>query len=122
MKLKLALIREQKGFTQSEIARVAKVSPKTEWNWEQEKSFPNAAQIWDICTALGCTPNDLLGWYDEHPRDGTAPLAEDESNLLTLYRSSTPDRRSRIVDTARDFALASGGVRQRDVGAEGEVA
>ena len=105
MRLRLMELREKKRMTQSEIAKIAEVSPKTEWNWEQGKSFPNAAQIWSIADALGCTPNDLLGWYDEHPRDDTqSALPPEEAELMRNYRACTPQWRSNISMTARAAA------------------
>lgn len=91
MMLKLAEYRDKSPYTQAELAEIAGVSPKTEWNWEQGKSFPNAAQLWDMAVALNCTPNDLLGWYDTHPRDQAPPLAVDEAEVINGYRACTPD-------------------------------
>lgn len=105
MKLHLAEIRESKRMTQQEIAKVAGVSPKTEWNWEQGKSFPNASQIWDMAVHLGCTPNDLCGWYDEHPRPEAPPgLPPEESELVRNWRACSPQWRHTVSMTARAAA------------------
>lgn len=100
MILRLAQYREKSSYTQAELAKVAGVSPKTEWNWEQGKSFPNASQLWDMAVALNCTPHDLLGWYDTHPRDETPPLSADESELLDTYRLCTPEWKRNVQMTA----------------------
>lgn len=101
MILRLAQYREKSSYTQAELAKVAGVSPKTEWNWEQGKSFPNASQLWDMAVALNCTPHDLLGWYDTHPRDEAPPaLAPDESELLDTYRLCTPEWKRNVQMTA----------------------
>lgn len=102
MKLKLAFYREKAGLTQSQLAEIAGVSPKTEWNWEQGKSFPNAAQLWDMSIALGTDPNDIMGWWDEHQRDEARPLSQDESVLVSDYRECTPDRRRKAAEAVRD--------------------
>lgn len=105
MRLRLTEIRENRRLAQSEIAKIAGVSSKTEWNWEQGKSFPNAAQLWDIAVALDCTPNDLLGWYDDHPRESAQePLPPEEAELMRNYRSCTPQWRANISMTARAAA------------------
>lgn len=100
MNFKLAQYREKSPYTQADIARIAGVSAKTEWNWEQSKSFPNAAQLWDIAEALHCTPNDLLGWYDTHPRQDASPFSQDELTLVDNYRNCTPQWKTNVSMTA----------------------
>lgn len=100
MNFKLAQYREKSPYTQADIARIAGVSAKTEWNWEQSKSFPNAAQLWDIAEALHCTPNDLLGWYDTHPLQDAPPFSQDELTLVDNYRSCTPQWKTNVSMTA----------------------
>lgn len=100
MNFKLAQYREKSPYTQADIARIAGVSAKTEWNWEQSKSFPNAAQLWDIAEALHCTPNDLLGWYDTHPREGAPQFSQDELTLVDNYRNCTPQWKTNVSMTA----------------------
>lgn len=100
MNFKLAQYREKSPYTQADIARIAGVSAKTEWNWEQSKSFPNAAQLWDIAEALHCTPNDLLGWYDTHPRQDAQPFSQDELTLVDNYRNCTPQWKTNVSMTA----------------------
>lgn len=110
MLFKLAQYRENSPYTQADIAKIAGVSAKTEWNWEQGKSFPNAAQLWDIAVALNCTPNDLLGWYDAHPREDAPPLASDEADIINGYRSCTPDWKRNVrmnVEAAAGASLKS---------------
>ena len=110
MLFKLAQYRENSPYTQADIAKIAGVSAKTEWNWEQGKSFPNAAQLWDIAVALNCTPNDLLGWYDAHPREDAPQLASDEADIINGYRSCTPDWKRNVrmnVEAAAGASLKS---------------
>ena len=103
MKLRLADIRAISGKTQEEVASVAGVSPKTEWNWEQGKTFPNAEQICLMCDVLGTDPNDFLGWYDEHPEDRpSSSVTRDEAALVDNYRACSHDRRMMVSGYARD--------------------
>lgn len=102
MKLRLAEMRERDGRTQEEVAAVAGVSPKTEWNWEQGKTFPNAAQLCILCDYFNTEPNELLGWYDEHPEDRPADTSRrDESALLDNYRAAPPEGRATITAVAQ---------------------
>ena len=109
MNLKLREFRLAKGLSQREFAREFGKSSRTIQQWECGDTYPNADAIWKICEFFGTDPNTLLGWYDEHPKDETASLESDETALLSYYHASTSDRKGRIVDTARDFAL----VRER---------
>ena len=109
MRLRLADMRASSGKTQEEIALVAGVSAKTEWNWEQGKTFPNAEQICLMCDFFGTDPNDFLGWYDEHPEDRpSASVTRDEAALIDNYRASPPDVRSTITQVARLGAGSNG--------------
>ena len=100
--LRLAEMRERSGKSQEEIASIAGVSPKTEWNWEQGTTYPNAAQICVMCEFFGTDPNTLLGWYDEHPEDRPSSAStRDESALLDNYRASPPGGRATISAVAQ---------------------
>lgn len=96
-------LRKEKGLTQGELAEIIGVSPKTVWNWESGKSYPDAEQLWNCAEALDCTPNDLLGWYETHEHE---PVLEDafERELIGCYRDSTVQRKGNILQTARDAA------------------
>lgn len=121
MKLRLADIRAISGKTQEEVASVAGVSPKTEWNWEQGKTFPNAEQICLMCDFFGTDPSNFLGWYDEHPEDRpSASVTRDEAALIDNYRASPPDVRSTITQVAR-LGAGSSGKEGRDSSPDREV-
>ena len=121
MKLRLADIRAISGKTQEEVASVAGVSPKTEWNWEQGKTFPNAEQICLMCDFFGTDPNDFLGWYDEHPEDRpSSSVTRDEAALIDNYRASPPEIRSTITQVAR-LGAGSNGKEGRDAPSEAEA-
>ena len=116
--LKLKEIRQSRGINQEDMAPKLNVSLSTYRTWEQgvaRLSLENAVRISEI---LGCTPNDLCGWYDSHPREGESDSNTPEGELLSCYRASTPDRRERILGTARDSALLSGEDAERHVAEE----
>ena len=82
MKLKLRRYREERGLTQSELAKAIGKSFRTVQAWEREESFPNAEMIWKLCEVFGTDPNDFLGWYEEHPRADAPALTRDESEII----------------------------------------
>ena len=82
MKLKLKEIRRKSHVSQEELAKRIGVSSRAIGAWERSENAPNAEQVWNCAVALGSTPNDVMGWYDEHPEDRPAsppadPMASD---------------------------------------------
>ncbi|MEG0015770.1 MAG: helix-turn-helix transcriptional regulator [Raoultibacter sp.] len=106
MKLRLREIRKAANFTQTDLARKIGVDLKTVSNWEIGNTVPNCEQLWNCATTLGCTPNDILGWYENHEHESAL---EDpfERELIGCYRESTTARKGRILETARDAAVVS---------------
>lgn len=107
MELAIQRFRKENGYSQAELATRLGVDIKTIGNWEREKSVPNAEQIWNCAVALGTTPNDLLGWYEEHPRDAAAPADPAHEELARCYDACTPERRDRMLQDAREKAFMS---------------
>lgn len=111
MEFSLRKVRNAADLTQGQLADILDVDIKTVGNWEKEKSYPNAEQIWRIAEACHCSPNDVFGWTQED-----AHILSDsyERELIENYRSSTPERQDRLIDTARDFAAMSKDAAKRD--------
>ena len=65
--LLLKELREKAGITQKELANKAGINLGTLRTWEQGTSSIKLDVACELCTVLGCTPNDLCGWYVEHP-------------------------------------------------------
>lgn len=107
MNLKLKQARKENGYSQADLAEALGVDIKTVGNWERGKTLPDIEQLWKCAKALNTDPNDLLGWYEEHPEDRPTASAGAEGELITCYRRSTEKRRSKILETARDQAELS---------------
>ena len=107
MNLRLRERREALGLNQKELAQKVGKSFRTIQSWEREESYPNAELVGALCEVFNTDPNDLLGWYEEHPEDRPAAPAGAEGELLACYRQSTEKRRSKILETARDQAELS---------------
>ena len=107
MNLKLKQARKENGYSQANLAEALGVDIKTVGNWERGKTLPDIEQLWKCAKALHTDPNDLLGWYEEHPEDRPTAPAGAEGELITCYRQSTEKRRSKILETARDQAELS---------------
>lgn len=114
MNLQLKQIRKQSRVSQEELAKRIGVSARAIGAWERGENSPNAEQVWNCAVALGCTPNDICGWYLDHPQDRPAPPGDPgASELLRAYGSCTPERKDALLNLARDSALLSGVDAQR---------
>lgn len=56
---KLKAMREEKGYTQAELARLVSLSAVTISQYEQGKKFPMVNNLKEICRKLNCLPEDL---------------------------------------------------------------
>ena len=115
MNLQLKQIRKESRVSQEELAKLIGVSARAIGAWERGENSPNAEQVWNCAVALGCTPNDLCGWYIDHPEDRPVPLKPDSlaSELVSCYSQCTVDRQAALIQYARDAALASGEAAER---------
>lgn len=107
MNLKIREVRKNLHMSQTELADATGTSLRTVGSWERSESLPNVEQLWKCAKVLHTDPNDLLGWYEEHPEDRPAAPTGAEDELIACYRQSTEKRRSKILETARDQAELS---------------
>ena len=104
--LHIKRFRTECRMTQKELAKAVNKSYVTIQSWEKGTSYPNAESILDMCDLFDCTPNDLLGWYDNHPR----PIEEmpaDRRALISSYDKCDKPTRASILMVAKNSALAS---------------
>ena len=100
MNLKIRQYRESRGLTQREFAKAIKKSVGTIQSWEREDSYPNADMLWRLCEFFGTDPNDLMGWWDEHPQETPPVLTQDETVLVDRFRKCTPGGQATVFATA----------------------
>lgn len=102
MNLKLREYREARGLTQQAMGAELKKSFRTIQSWERGESYPNAEALWNMCEFFGTDPNEILGWYDEHPGDRpSSATSREESALLDNYRAAPAEGRSTITAVAQ---------------------
>ena len=104
MKLRLRDIRKGQGFTQGEFAKALGVKLSTYRTWEQGSVNLTLENTCIISELLGCTPNDICGWYEEHPKDDSRSLNAEENEIVHCYRKSTAQWKQNIAMTARAAA------------------
>lgn len=121
MRLKIKEMRKNLHISQAEFAEKVGASIRSVSAWERGETIPDAEKIWNCAVALNCTPNDVLGWYETHPKEESLINSPYEQELVDCYRSSTVDRKERILDTARDAAAMSKDAAKCDIPASQEV-
>lgn len=104
MNLKIRSYRERSEMTQQELAKAIGKSFRTIQSWERNESFPNAEMIWKLSELFDTDPNEFLGWYEEHPRNDSTGLSDDECEIVDCYRVAAPQWRTNIAMTARAAA------------------
>lgn len=111
MQLQLKVRRKKKGLSQTELAREVGVGLRTVGAWERQETSMSAEQIYDCCMTLSCDPNELLGWYLDHPED--APGAgspgvddPDERRMVSAYRSMNGEGREAAANVVAGMVAA----------------
>lgn len=107
-KLQLKELRRRAGFkTQKDIADRLGIKERKYATWEREEVALTLEDAYNLSIVLGCTPNDLCGWYEDHPRENQGEgLSSEESEIVGCYRQSTPQWKQNIAMTARAAAGA----------------
>ena len=105
MNIQLMRLRKAAGFTNRDtFAEKIGVNKYTYRSWESGTAMMNAEQIWDLAVWLGYTPNDIMGWYEEHPNDQGETLSPEEHEIVRNFRQCAPQWRTNISMTARAAA------------------
>jgi transcriptional regulator with XRE-family HTH domain len=93
---RLKSLREDKGLAQSELARLADVSPSLINLMESGQRSPSLATLQDLADALGTSIDYLVGRADKPTADqvpaGNGPLASAYRKLASL----SPDKQEQV--------------------------
>ena len=110
MKLQLKTLRKEKKITQGELSSLLNVDIKTVGNWERGETMMSIEQLCRCCEILGATPNEMTGWYIEHPEDipGAVETRSDPRRqaMIESYDALTDDGKTlaseMVASVARD--------------------
>ncbi|MEY8436265.1 helix-turn-helix transcriptional regulator [Atopobiaceae bacterium 24-176] len=107
-RIRLKAIRTDRGVTQEEMAKRLNVKLPTYRTWERGQVNMTLENAYKCSVILGCTPNDLCNWYEDHPQDrvGSDPLPIEEARLLRGWRS-LDERGRETVETVMDVQVTS---------------
>ena len=84
MNVQLMRLRKAAGYSnRDDFAKKIGVNKYTYRSWESGAAMMSAEQVWNCAVALGCTPNDILGWYEDHPREDSGErLTSEEREIV----------------------------------------
>lgn len=104
--LHLKELRKSAGFkTQKAFADHLGIKERKYATWERGEVSLTLEDACILAAALNCTPNDICGWYDSHPREHDASgLSSEENEIVSCYRQSTAQWKQNISMTARAAA------------------
>lgn len=113
---RLFAIMEEKGKKAADLCRLLDIKTSVTSSWKQRNSDPPAKYITQICKFLDVTPQYLLTGEEN---DATATENLKEQHLLNQYRKLNDRYQSKLVDTADDYVLLPGALRELDAESSG---
>ena len=103
MEIAIKRLRKAKRMSQTDLAEQVGVNLRTVGAWERGETIPNAVQVWACAVALGTDPNEVLGWYEEHPRQ-SAPPDDAHAAIVSAYDSLSAEGREVAVNVVAGMA------------------
>ena len=102
---RLSGLREKRGFTQEQLAERAGLSAHYVGNLEQGARKPSLNALFQLCEALGTTPNDLFAdSISEDMRNGRCANASDDYALRDSAAELATALRDWLEPDAYDFS------------------
>jgi len=102
---RLKEVRGKNATSQLELSTGTNIIPSYISRWENGKVYPSLELFAELCTALNCTPNDLLGVStDLEPYNTFMHEWKNTSDIYTiaeLSRDLPPESRRHIIDTIK---------------------
>ena len=102
-RLRLKELRQRTNLNQEDMAPLLGISLSTYRTWEQGVARITLENAVKICEIIGCTPNDLCGWYDEHPKTSgeTGWVSHYDSELKSITDQMDDEGRQLLASNAR---------------------
>lgn len=106
MHIQLMKIRKAEGWKNRDtFADHIGVNRYTYRSWESGAVVPNAEQVCLCATALHCTPNDIVGWYIDHPEDRAIQYDDPRQEKLNgCYESLNEESKTQVSEMIKSIA------------------
>lgn len=95
-------LRNQRGVSQNELAKLIGVSANAVYHWRKTGALPTLANIEKICEVFGITVEQFF-----HGLDGEMPSSQDE-RFLNEWRSLSTEEKAAVVDVIKAFCAIKG--------------
>jgi transcriptional regulator with XRE-family HTH domain len=102
---RIRTLRRARGLTQDRLADTTGVSRSAVAQWESDRAGHSAGMLRRIAEALGVSVGLLRDGWEGAP--GESPLTPQETLLLTLYRTCSPEDRSVLMHVAEKIAAST---------------
>lgn len=104
MAQRIKALRQEKGLTLEQVAKVVGVGRSTVRKWETGMiANMKRDKIASLAKALGTTPEYLMGWEEKKVSPNELQLTEGEKILLDLFKRVPEDQQAlvlRMIQTA----------------------
>ncbi len=95
--VRLSKIREERGMSASDLARLTNVSPTAVWNWEKHNRIPQAKTLSALATVLHVSKERLLTGAMTPGSEPLPPVAADLSSYSLEELMGEIDRKGFAV-------------------------
>ena len=110
MKLQLKRIRKEKKLSQTQLANLIGANLRTIGAWERGETMMSIEQLCRCCEILETTPNEMTGWYIDHPEDAPGAVGgradPRRQAMVDAYDALTDDGKTlaseMVASVARD--------------------
>lgn len=106
----LMKIRKAKGYkNRDDFADYLGINRYTYRSWESGSTVMNAEQVCLCAEGLGCTPNDIVGWYIDHPeyrdKDILKSYTDSRQELINgCYETLNEQSKDSIAEFVKSYA------------------
>ncbi len=102
MAQRIKQLRKERGLTLENVAAVVGVGKSTVRKWETGMiANMKRDKIASLATALGTTPEYLMGWDEKKDSPGELQLTEGEKILLDLFNRVPEDQQQLVLQMIR---------------------
>lgn len=102
--MQLKALRLNRGFTQSELAKLLGISPSAVRMYETGQRSPDYDTLKRIASLFNVSTDYLLGYDSKHAI--IPELTKDEEKFLSIYREVPVSSRGSMLNIVRSFADA----------------
>lgn len=94
--IRLLTLRNEKGYSQREMAKFLNVSQGTYNNWENSNTQPSIEQLIELAKFFNVSVDYLIGNSDETGSIAYDVKGYNDENIIAMYNAASPQLQSAI--------------------------